>query len=159
MTDKELIKAQQKDIDMLVALVRAKNKELEKLKDSGSFGTDFKFDTPYFRLETNYITCYRLVNLVWHKWFMSQQEPALDLRFSRCFTVDLDRETIINNRGGNQLLKTCISWDALKNRLLRRLKIATNKGDLKEMTHWNNVLKLIKEKTNNCTSFFKEEIE
>ena len=34
-TTKELIEAQQKDIDMLVSLVRAKNKELEELKDPG----------------------------------------------------------------------------------------------------------------------------
>lgn len=160
MTDKELIEAQERDIRNLINTIRIRDDQIEAMKNAAKdYGTDFKFDTPYFRLETGYITCYRLVNLVWHKWSMSMKEPVLDLRFSRCFMVDLDQENIINNQGGNQLLRTCISWDDLKNRLLRRLKIATNKGDLKEMTHWNNILKLVKQETNNCTAFFKEEIE
>ena len=73
--------------------------------------------------------------------------------------VDLDQENIINNQGGNQLLKTCISWDDLKNRLFRRLKTATNKGDSKEIAHWNNILKIIKQEVNNCTAFFNKEVE
>lgn len=160
MTDKELIEAQEKDIRNLLNTIRLKDDQIEAIKNSAkNYGTDFKFDTPYFRLETGYITCYRLVNLVWHKWYMSQKEPTLDLRFSRCFMVDLDQENIINNQGGNQLLKTCISWDDLKNRLFRRLKTATNKGDSKEIAHWNNILKIIKQEVNNCTAFFNKEVE
>lgn len=160
MTDKELIEAQEKDIRNLLNTLRIRDDQIEVMKQSAkSYGTEFKFDTPYYRVETNYITCYRLVNIVWHKWYQSMKEPALDLRFNRCFMVDLDQENVINNPGGNQRLKTCISWDELKSKLLRRMKIAAKKKDTKAVAHWNNVLKLLKATTNISSAYFKEEVQ
>ena len=160
MTDKELIEAQERDIRNLLNTIRIRDDQIEVMKNSAKdFGTEFKFDTPYYRLETNYITCYRLVNIVWHKWNKSMKEPALDLRFSKCYMIQLDKEHVINNIGGNQLLKTCISYEDLKNRLLRRLKIASNKGDTKEMAHWDHILTLVEQETNKCTAYFNEEVK
>lgn len=159
MTDKELIEAQEKDIRNLLNTIMIRDDQIEAMKNSAkSYGTEFKFDTPYYRVEANYITCYRLVNIVVHKWYLSMKEPSVDLRFSRCFMVDLDQENIINNAGGNSRLKTCVSWDELKNKLLRRMKIASNKQDSTAVAHWNNVLKLIMETTNKCTSYFNVEV-
>lgn len=160
MTDKELIEAQEKDIRNLLNTIRLKDDQIEAIKNAAkNYGTDFKFDTPYFRLETGYITCYRLVNLVWHKWYMSQKEPTLDLRFSRCYMINLTTETVVNNQGGNQLLKTCISWEDLKSRLLRRAKVALNKGDTQGVAHWQSILQLIVNETNKCTAYFNEEVK
>ena len=160
MTDKELIEAQEKDIRNLLNTLRIRDDQIEVMKQSAkSYGTEFKFDTPYYRIETNYITCYRLVNIVWHKWYKSMKEPALDLRFNRCFMVHLSTEQVINNAGGNQRLKTCITWDELKNKLLRRMKIAANKKDSKAVARWNNIIKLLRETTNNCTAYFNEEVK
>ena len=157
MTDKELIEAQERDIRNLIDTIRIRDDQIEVMKNaSKNLGTDFKFDTPYYRLETNYITCYRLVNIVWHKWNRSMIEPALDLRFSRCYMVQLDQQHVINNTGGNQVLKTCISWEDLKSKLLRRAKIALNKGDAKGVAH---ILQLILNETNKCTAYFNEEVK
>lgn len=160
MTDKELIEAQEQDIRNLINTIRIRDDQIEVMKNSANnYGTDFKFDTPYFRVEKYYITCYRLVNIVFHKWQKSMKSPAIDLRFSRCFALYLDDEKIYNNSGGNQVLRTCITWDELKERLLRRIKIATNKNDIKSVAHWNTVLLMLKEKVNECDVFFNEEVK
>lgn len=160
MTDKELIEAQEQDIRNLINTIRIRDDQIEVMKNSANnYGTDFKFDTPYFRVEKYYITCYRLVNIVFHKWQKSMKSPAIDLRFSRCFTLNLNDEKIYNNPGGNQVLRTCITWDELKNKLLRRMKIATNKNDTKSVAHWNTVLLMLKEKVNECDALFNEEVK
>ena len=69
MTDKELIEAQEQDIRNLINTIRIRDDQIEAMKNSANnYGTDFKFDTPYFRVEKYYITCYRLVNIVFNKW-------------------------------------------------------------------------------------------
>ena len=87
------------------------------------------------------------------------KSPAIDLRFSRCFTLNLEDKKIHNNPGGNQVLRTCITWDELKERLLRRIKIATNKNDVKSVAHWNTVLLMLKERVNECDALFNEEVK
>ena len=160
MTDKELIEAQERDIRNLLNTIRIRDDQIEVMKNAAkNYGTDFKFDTPYYRLETNYITCYRLVNIVWHKWNRSMKDPALDLRFSRCYMIQLNKEQVINNQGGNQLLKTCITYDDLMSRLLRRSKIAVNKGNVQEAAHWTKIMQMIKDETNKCTAYFNEEVK
>lgn len=160
MTDKELIEAQERDIRNLLNTIRIRDDQIEVMKNAAkNLGTDFKFDTPYYRLETNYITCYRLVNIVWHKWNKATKEPALDLRFSRCYMIQLNKQHVINNTGGNQLLRTCISWEDLKSRLLRRAKVALNKGDSQGVAHWQSILQLIVNETNKCTAYFNEEVK
>ncbi len=160
MTDREIIEAQERDIRNLLNTIRIRDDQIEVMKNATKdYGTDFKFDTPYYRLETNYITCYRLVNIVWHKWNKSMKEPVLDLRFSRCYMVKLNNAQVVNNTGGCQLLRTCISWENLKSKLLRRSKIAFNKGDVKGVAHWQNILQLIVNETNKCTAYFNEEVK
>lgn len=153
LTDKELIEAQQKDIDMLVALVRAKNKELEELKNSGSFGTDFKFGAPYYRITSTEIVCYRLFRI---EWFSNYTKPLLDLRFARVYTLDLNTMQVDDvNYGGSYLLKTCISHEQLLGKLNARKQKAFNKGDTALETKWANTIKTVIATTNRLAKFFE----
>ena len=90
---------------------------------------------------------------------MSQKEPVLDLRFSRCYMIQLNKELVINNQGGNQLLRTCITYDDLMSRLLRRCKTAVNKNNVQDVAHWTKIMQMIKDETNKCTAYFKEEVK
>lgn len=160
MTDKELIEAQERDIRNLLNTIRIRDDQIEVMKNSAkNYGTDFQFDTPYFRLETDYITCYKLVNIVVRKWSIHSKEPIVDLRFSRAYMIHLKTKQVINNSGGNQLLRTCISWEDLKSRLLRRAKVALNKGDAEGVSYWNSILQLVTDETNKSTAYFKEEVK
>lgn len=159
MTDKELIEAQETDIRNLLNTIRIKDNQIEALTSCvHSLGTEFKFDTPYYRLETNYITCYRLVNIVWHKWYKSQAEPELDLRFSQLFMISLKDLKVYRGGGGNRVLKTCISYEDLYKKLDRRKTIASNKNDINLSNKWDKTIQLIKDETNKCTAFFEEEV-
>lgn len=160
MTDKELIEAQERDIRNLIDTIRIRDDQIEAMKNATrNYDTDFKFDTPYFRIDKYNITCYRLVNIVIHKWFKSMKEPAIDFRFSRCFQLQLKDELLYNCGGGNQALKTCITWDKLKEKILRKIKIAINKNDTNDLVHWNKVLLMLRQEVNNCTACFNEEVE
>lgn len=159
MTDKELIEAQERDIRNLLNTVRLKNDQIETMKNAAKdYGTEFKFDTPYYRLETKYISCYRLVNIVWHKWHKSMIKPELDLRYSEVWSIRLSDKSKCTGYGGNRVLKSCISYEDLKAKLIRRAKIALNKGNATEVAHWTEVMQMIKEETNKCTAFFAEEV-
>ena len=160
MTDKELIEAQERDIRNLLNIIREKDEVIASSNSkSVNYPTDYKFDTPYFRIDKYYITCYRLVNIVIHKWHKTMHEPGVEFRFNRIFYLRLENETVSNCSGGNQLLKSCITWDSLKEKLLRKMKIATNKNNTNEVAHLNKVLLLLKQKVNECDAYFNEEVE
>ena len=153
MTDKELIEAQQKDIDMLVALLRAKNKEIEKLKDSNSFGTDFKFGAPYYRITSTEIICYRLFRI---EWFSNGTKPQLDLRFFKVYTLDLNTMRVDeNNYGGSCLLRTCISHEQLMGKLNARQQKAFNKGNTALETKWANTIQTVIATNNRLADYFE----
>lgn len=160
MTDKELIEAQERDIRNLIDTIRIRDDQIEVMKNAAkSYGTDAQFDVPYYRLETNYITCYRLVNIVWHKWHVSAKSPTLTLRYSQCYSIRISDAQVYDYSGGNRALKTCITYDDLMSRLLRRAKQALKKGDAKLVSHWNTLMNLVKSETNKCTAYFKEEVK
>lgn len=146
MTDKEIIAAQDADIKNLLAelktLKESSTAEIERLKAlPGQFNSEYKFGDPYFRLYPHYIYAYRLVNIVHSQWNNSY-EPHTVNRFTEVFWINLDDGTINSYGGGNKALKV-ITYDDLKNRMLRRLKIATNKGDVADIAKWNRVLQAI----------------
>lgn len=155
LTDKELIEAQEQDIRNLLAQLRLKDEEIDKVKqEHANYGTNFKFDTPYFRLDSYYVSCYRLVNVVIYKWNKSATAPGIDTRFSEVYAIRLSDLYEQHGTGGNRVLKTCISYDELMRKLERRVKIATNKNDLESRNKYLKLIAKVQAKTSECTSFF-----
>lgn len=158
MTDKELIEAQENDIRNLLSKLREKDEQLELAKNNAlKYGVDFEFDTPYYRIDSYHITCYRLVNIVTHKWYLTS-EPQSDVRFSEVFNIRLSDGKFFRGCGGNKALKTCITYRELESKLNRRYRIALSKCENDKANLLNDILKTVRAETNNCSAIFKEEV-
>ena len=159
LTKDELIKAQDKDIKNLLQQLRLKDMEIaaEKARQA-NMGISYKFDTPYFRMDKYNIICYKLVNVVFHKWHKTMVSPEIDTRFTEIFTLQLSDLFIHGGCGGNRILTTCISYDKLMEKLNRRLKNAINLNNTEDIKFWTNVITKLNNKLAECTSNFDLEV-
>lgn len=129
MTKEELIKAQEKDIEHLMSLLKVKNGEILSLKESlqnniQSKGTrKYQFDTPYFRIDAYGIHCYVMLAYEETHW---QDKGIHDYyRFHDLFGFYLDDRqfgSLRHGYGGRRSLTTCISYAELMRRLGKRAK-------------------------------------
>lgn len=126
MTDKELIEAQENDIRNLLASLREKDVLLEQYKDSipDRSRYKYKYDTPYFRIDSYNVYCYALCSFEEYHWENHGIYPYY--RFTELFTYGLSDQYFGQQRngvGGRRSFKTCISYDDLMKKLDRRVRI------------------------------------
>jgi hypothetical protein len=159
LTKDELIEAQDRDIQNLLQQLKEKDMEIaaEKTRQA-NMGIAYKFDTPYFRMDKYNITCYKLVNVVFHKWHKTMVAPNIDTRFTEVFTLQLSDLSIHHGCGGNRRLTTCISYDKLMDRLNKRLKSATKINNTEDITFWTDVINKLDNKLAECTASFDLEV-
>lgn len=159
LTKDELIEAQDRDIQNLLQQLKLKDMEIVTEKErQANMGISYKFDTPYFRMDKYNITCYKLVNVVFHKWHKTMVSPEIDTRFTEVFTIQLSDLFIHGGCGGNRRLTTCISYDKLMEKLNRRLKTATKSNNTEDITFWTDVITKVDNKLAECTASFDLEV-
>lgn len=133
MTNEEIIELQKKDIATLQAQRKFLAEQIVKLQQQpkAAGAREYEFDTPYFRLTTYEVACYRIVSIVDYKW-NKNSEVNTEYRFSDIFGFNLYSGNFgACRRGayGNRKFTTCISYDALMKKLKRRAAINyQNKG-------------------------------
>lgn len=129
MTNEELIELQKKDIATLQAQRRFLAEQLATLKAQPKCSErKYEFDTPYFRLDSYGVYCYRLSQISEVKWGVNY-EVYTDYRFSEIFSYILSSYTSVsfgtfrNGGYGSRKFTTCISYDDLMKKLKRRARI------------------------------------
>lgn len=146
LTDKELIEAQEQDIKNLTIKLNTLWSEIISLKQKSDEEklSGYKFGAPYFRIDKYNIYGYKLTNVVISKW-NKKCSVNIDARFYQLFYITLsDTPQYTRTPGGTRTLSTCISLDALVNKLIKRKDKAFKNGDSKTEAKYEQVLDLLK---------------
>lgn len=145
LTDKELIEAQEQDIKNLTIKLNTLWSEITSLKQKSDEEklSGYKFGAPYFRIDNYAIYGYKLTNVVITKW-NKKCSVNIDARFYQLFYITLsDTPQYTRVSGGTRTLSTCISLEALVNRLIKRKNKAIKRGDTKTESMCEKVIALL----------------
>ena len=146
LTDKELIEAQEQDIKNLTIKLNTLWSEITSLKQKSDEEklSGYKFGAPYFRIDNYAIYCYKLVGVVMSKW-NKKCSVNIDARFYQLFYITLsDTPQYTITSGGIRKLTTCIGFETLVNRFIKRKNKAIKRGDTKTESMCEQVLDLLK---------------